>query len=375
MRRGAVTGTVLVTGARAPVALEVARSFRALGWRVHLADSVDATAARWARPAFLVHRLPPPRRAFAAFRDALARLVKATEARLVVPTCEEVFYLAAAAPRAALFAPSLDLLRTLHSKADFIALAASAGVDVPATRRVTDAAALAGVAPADVVLKPEFSRFAAATLVRPTRRAIAKVRPTPTHPWVVQDHVAGEELCLWTAARDGRLTGHALYRPTLRHGRSAAFAFQAVDWPPAIAMAARIAAATGMTGHLSFDLIRTPDGRAVPIECNPRAVSGVHLLDGTMLARAILGEAQPPPVAGTRRHLLPAMAVLGAAAPRRTLAAWREGRDAIGRPGDRWPAVGAMVDAARFAALGLSRRRSPTRQTTADIEWNGEPIG
>jgi len=33
-----------------------------------------------------------------------------------------------------------------------------------------------------------------------------------------------------------------------------------------------------------------------------------------------------------------------------------------------------VVDAARFAALGLTRRRSPTRQTTADIEWNGEPI-
>ncbi|KQT34998.1 hypothetical protein ASG29_02365 [Sphingomonas sp. Leaf412] len=380
MRRRAVTGTVIVTGARAPVALDVARSFRALGWEVHLADSVPATAARWARPAFPLHRLPPPRHAFAAFRDALARLIDATRATLIVPTCEEVFYLAAAAPPAPLFAPSPDVLRALHSKAAFVDLARAAGVDVPATRRIVDRTALAGLRLDDLVLKPEFSRFAAATLVRPSRCAAARLRPSPTHAWVAQDIVVGEELCLWTAAHHGRLTGHALYRPALRHGRSAAYAFEAVDWPPAIDMAARIAASCAMTGHLSFDLIRTPDDRAVPIECNPRAVSGVHLFAGDLTARAIVGEAVPPPPPGTRRHLSPAMALLGmpqALATGRAgafAAAWRAGADAIGRPGDRRPVAGAIVDAARFAATGLTRRRSPTRQTTADIEWNGEPI-
>ena len=377
---GALTGTVLVTGARAPVALDVARSFRDLGWRVHLADSVPATAAAWARPRFTVHRLPPPRRAFAAFRAALAELVAETGATLVVPTCEEVFYVAAAGLAVPVFAPPLETLRALHSKARFVAIAAAAGVEVPETRLVTDRAGLAGLDLPRTVLKPEYSRFAAAALIRPGAGAVARLRPSPEHAWVVQAFVEGEELCLWAAVRNGAVTGHALYRPALRHGRSAAFAFEAIDWPPALAIAERVARATGMTGHLSFDLIRTPDGRAVPIECNPRAVSGVHLLEGDALACAILGEPQPPPAAGTRRHLAPAMALLGAPTAvlrgdgKRFAAVWRSGRDAIGRPGDPWPRLGALVDAARFAALGLTRRRSPTRQTTADIEWNGEPI-
>lgn len=377
---GIVPGTVIVTGARAPVALDIARSFRALGWTVHLADSVPATAARWSRPAFSVHRLPPPRTAFAAFRAALARLVEATGATLVVPTCEEVFYIAAAAPPARVFAPPPDVLRRLHSKALFADVARGAGVTVPDTHAIDAAAALPALPLDRIVLKPEFSRFAAATLIRPSPRTVARLRPSPTHRWVAQPFVAGEELCLWTATHAGRVTAHALYRPAWRHGRSAAYAFEAVDWPPAIAMARRIARATGATGQLSFDLIRTPDGTAVPIECNPRAVSGVHLFDGPALALAILGETVPPPAPGTRRHLAPAMALLGvpsALAARRWRSfrnQWRDGRDAITRPGDRWPAAGALVDAARFAALGLSRWHSPTRQTTADIEWNGGPI-
>jgi predicted ATP-grasp superfamily ATP-dependent carboligase len=380
MRRPAVSRCVLVTGARAPVALEVARSFAALGWRVHLADSVAATAARWSRLGVPVHRLPPPRTRFAAFVSALAELALKIGAELIVPTCEEVFYVAAAEPPVPVFAPPLATLRDLHSKHRFVALAERCGLDVPATSLVTDRSGLAALDRERIVLKPEFSRFAAATLVRPSAPAVARLAPSPDHAWVAQAFVAGEELCLWTAVHAGRVTASALYRPLLRHGRSAAYAFEAVDWPPALAIAERIAAATGMTGHLAVDLIRTPDGRAMPIECNPRAVSGVHLFAGDALARAILGEPRPSPGPGTRRHLAPAMALMGL--PRALLrgelgefaATWRDGLDAIGRPGDRLPAVGAVVDAARFAALGLTRRRSPTRQTTADIEWNGEPI-
>jgi hypothetical protein len=56
------------------------------------------------------------------------------------------------------------------------------------------------------------------------------------------------------------------------------------------------------------------------------------------------------------------------------VADWRAGADAIGRPGDRGPMGGALVDAGRFALTGLSRLRSPAGETTDDIEWNGGPI-
>ena len=70
-----------------------------------------------------------------------------------------------------------------------------------------------------LVLKPEFSRFAASTLVRPTPRAIARLRPCAEMPWVVQPFIAGEEVCLWSAVHRGAVTALAIYRPRWRHGR------------------------------------------------------------------------------------------------------------------------------------------------------------
>ncbi len=259
------------------------------------------------------------------------------------------------------------------------------GLAAPETWRVTEADDLSRLPlpPDQLVLKPEYSRFAASALIRPSPRALAGVRPSPDHPWVAQAFVAGEEICLWSAARDGFIIALAAYRPRWRHGRSAAYAFETLDCPSAEDVARRIAAATAMTGHLSFDIILTATGEAVPIECNPRAVSGVHLFDGgAPLARAILGEGGGGALRPTAdlRYLAPAMALLGAAPAltgrwRDYRTDWRRGADAISRPGDRLPLAGTLLDAARFALVGLSRRRSPTGQTTDDIEWNGEPIG
>ncbi len=375
---------ILVTGARAPVALDLARSFRAAGCEVALADSVRPFAASLSRPRFEILRLPPPRRRFQAFRARLRTLAAGFD--LIVPTCEEVFWLAAAAEldgwRDRLFAPSVGSLRTLHSKAGFPALAREAGADAPATwpiaspadwRRVT-------LAPADLVLKPEFSRFGTKTIVGPRAGTAEALPATPESRWVAQERLAGDELCVWSAMRGGRLVACIVYRPALRQGRSAAYAFEAVESPAAVEMASRIARHVGGDGQLSFDVIVGADGRAMPIECNPRTVSGVHLLDGSPdLARALLGRSElVPPPAGTLRYLSPAMALIGAPAAlaggnfAELRALWRKGRDSVGRPGDRLPIAGVLLDAARFALTGAARLHGPARATTSDIEWNGE---
>jgi hypothetical protein len=374
----------MVTGARAPVALDLARSFRAAGCDVTLADSVRPFAATLSRPRFQILRLPPPRRRFGAFRTRLRAL--AADHDLIVPTCEEVFWLAAAAELDGwsdrLFAPSIGSLRALHSKALFPALAGEAGVEAPATWTIASAADAGRVplAPADLVLKPEFSRFGSKTLVGPEAGAAAALPVSPARRWVAQERLAGEELCVWSAMRGGRLVACIVYRPALRQGRSAAYAFEAVEAPSVVEMARRIAAHVGGRGQLSYDVIVRPDGRVAPIECNPRTVSGVHLLDcSPLLARALLGlgELSPPP-AGTIRYLSPAMALMGLPAAlaggtsRRLRAVWRKGRDSVGRPGDRLPVAGVLLDAARFAMMGAARLRGPTSQTTNDIEWNGE---
>ncbi len=213
------------------------------------------------------------------------------------------------------------------------------------------------------------------------RPGIAAARPVSARwRWVAQERLEGEELCVWSAMRGGRLVACIVYRPILRHGRSAAYAFEAVDAPRLVEMAGRIAAAVGGEGQLSYDVIVQPDGRIAPIECNPRTVSGVHLLDGSpALARALLGQGDlSPPPAGTIRYLAPAMALMGVPAALaggslgQLRSVWRKGRDSVGRPRDRLPVAGVLLDAARFALTGAARLRGPARETTDDIEWNGE---
>lgn len=383
-----MTAAVLITGARAPVAQDLARACRAAGYEVHLADSATSHAARALRPAFPVHRLPPPRQAFAAFRTAMLRLIETTGAAHILPTCEEVFWLAEAAARDGyaerLFAPELALLARLHSKARFVDFAAGLGITVPETRILE-----APLSPDELqrpldqlVLKPEYSRFATHTIVAPSAARFARIEPSPARRWVAQQRIQGDEICSWSALHQGRVTAFAAYRPRWRQGRAAAFQVEAVTAPNIREISERIGAATGMTGHLSFDVIVDADGIAYPIECNPRAVSGLHLFDASAaLARAVLeGVPCGEPAPGTLRHMGPAMALLGMPAALFSgrlgalRADWRRSRDVIDREGSARVTLACLADAAGFAWQALRSRRSAAGGTTVDIEWDGEAM-
>lgn len=378
----------IITGARAPVALDLARALRAAGHGVHLVDCITPHAARGLRPRIPCHRLPAPRRDFAAFREAMLALLELLPDATVLPTCEEVFWLAEAARRdhwtARLLAPPIELLRQLHSKAEFPALLVALGLDAPETVAFDAPIALGELpfAPEDTVLKPEFSRFATHTLIAPDPARIAALRPGPGRRWVAQRRVAGDEVCAWAFAHQGLITAFAAYRPRWRQGKAAGFQLEAIEAPAVRVVSERIAGATGMTGHLSLDVIVDPAGRVWPIECNPRAVSGLHLFDANpALAAALAGNAvlpEPPP--GILRHLAPAMALLGlpsalfAGRVGALLRDWRAGCDVMDRERQGLVTLGCLLDAARFTAQALAAGRSPAGETTVDIEWDGEPM-
>ncbi len=377
---------IVITGARAPVAIDLARAFAASGRTVWLVDSVPSYAARWSRVGRgHVLRLPAPRGNAAAYTSALRDLIDRLQPDMILPTCEDVFHLAAAAAAGGfadrVFAPPLDLLRTLHSKIEFPALAGSLGIPVPETwaiERYEDCETLP-LSTDILVFKPEFSRFGAATLLRPTLEKLRSIDVSPTRRWAAQRYVAGEEICLWAAARDGRIVASAAYRPVWRLGRAASYAFEMIECPQALEIASAIAAATALTGQISFDVILTADGKAMPIECNPRTVSGVHLFDSgsaSALASALLGEGPPCRALPRLRYLAPAMLLFGAPRAfrdhrwREFMTDWRRGRDALTRPGDRLPALGALLDTLGY----VLRSGDAVRGSTADIEWNGEAL-
>ncbi|WP_434721929.1 ATP-grasp domain-containing protein [Mesorhizobium sp. RIZ17] len=377
--------TVLITGARAPVALHLARLLHGAGHRVILADTPARPIAAASKACARYHRLPPPRFEPRSYADAVEALIRAEGIGLVIPTCEEVFHLALAwrgrTMPTRLFAPDLGLLAQVHNKHGFIRLAEQLGLAVPETTLLNsrdDLEAVRGRS-RDLVFKPVWSRFASHVLLRPTPDFLDAIAPSPAMPWVAQRFVEGEEISAYAVARDGQLKALALYRSLYRAGKGAGIFFERVEDAAARELVERVVAGTAWTGQISFDLMREADGRVLPLECNPRAVSGLHFFrDPARFVDAALGEGPEvtPDVTAPQTVQL-AMWIYGLPAALRSggLAhfrkAMREGEELLDWPGDSAPVRAQWAALAEIAGVALRQGISLQSASTRDIEWNG----
>lgn len=377
--------TVLVTGARAPVALHLARLLHGAGRRVILADSPARPIAAASTACAAYHRLPPPRFAADSYAEAVASLVRTEGVELVIPTCEEVFYLGQLwrdrALPARLFAPDMAMLSRVHDKHAFIWLAQSLGLDVPETTLLQSDADLESVRghSRELVFKPVWSRFARDVLPRPSPGELDAVRPSPTAPWVAQRFIAGDEISAYAVAIEGKLKALAFYRSLYRAGKGAGICFEPVEDAAARRIVEIFVAGTAWTGQISFDLMREKDGTVLPLECNPRAVSGLHLFrDPQRFADAVLddGPEVKPDVAKLQTVRL-AMWIYGLPAALRSgglgrfRQTMREADELLDWPGDPAPRKAQWRALAEIAGTALRQRISLQAASTRDIEWNG----
>ena len=153
--------TVMITGARAPVAVHLGRLFSDAGIRVVFADTflVPISAVSQASSAFVT--FPSPRTDPEGFQNTLSQAVSAHNVQAIVPTCEEVFHLAQCDLPVPVIAPPIDLLARVHNKHDFLQLLTEMGLAVPETRllrSIEDVSAVADAA-GELVFKPVWSRL------------------------------------------------------------------------------------------------------------------------------------------------------------------------------------------------------------------------
>ena len=380
--------TVLITGARAPVALHWARLLHGAGHRVILADSQRFPMSRPTRSKLGYLRLPPPRGDVGAYARAVEAAVRDLGCDLVVPTCEEVFFLAAArdlyGAAIPVHVPPFAVLAKVHDKHSFSQIARGFGADPPKTtllRGRDDVRRLIGSS-GDLVFKPVWSRFAERVLIRPGPEVLEALVPTCTDPWIAQEYLPGEELCCWALARQGEVVALQAYRPLYRAGRGASLAFAPVENDTICSFATGFARHLDWTGQLSFDFRHDAAGRLSVIECNPRATSGLHFFgadDG--LAQALFdGKPATPTLAGAMTLPL-AMLIYGLpfALRQRAVGKWfrdfRAMADISRWPGDRSLIGAQSLALAEVVALALSKGVGLKAAATADIEWNGEPLG
>jgi len=307
---------------------------------------------------------------------------------MVIPTCEEVFFLSRIRlllPASCnVFAAGFEQLRELHSKWRFLELAQGCGAIVPTSARVDSLeAARDWAANRAAVLKPEYSRFGVHVRLYPEGIPITAAALPALGPWVVQEFQAGRELCSYSVAVAGALRAHVAYEPRYRLGNSSSYYFEEAPNPIIQAFVSKLVSKIGFTGQISFDWIQSGSGQVSVLECNPRAISGVHLFSESDALPSAMQEQRGAvlcPTSKTPRMLAPVMLSAGLSLAMRTgsLARWaydwRRAKDVLSVPGDRRPVLGAARDIASFAAIAARRRSSMREASTRDIEWDGEDL-
>ena len=216
---------ILIAGARAPVALDLARSLQVAGHEVHLADVFAPRILR----GFSRHTYAAPVDTPDAFSADVTRLNAGLAPDLIIPLCEEVFHLARVARDRPLplYAPAFEMLMRLHSKLAFNAWARGLGLDAPLTERAS-----LPVDPAVVeasVFKAEYSRFGVQCHIRKIPQEYKKKRKNVSISWLRQDYISGDDLCFYALAQRGRLTAFAAYRSDWRTKGGASYHFQPLN--------------------------------------------------------------------------------------------------------------------------------------------------
>ncbi|MEY0302432.1 ATP-grasp domain-containing protein [Providencia manganoxydans] len=377
---------VLILGARAPACLEWARAFEEAGWAVSVGDSLSQPLSRFSRSVQHYIRLPEPRKDPAAWIEALATAIKTQRIDLLLPTCEEVFYLAHGLerllPLCRVLTSDFSLLHRLHHKGHFAAMVDGWSVTAPETHLLTDRQSLLTFADEATrwVFKPAYSRFASQTLISPSAQQLNNVQPTQAEPWIAQRFIEGQEFCSFSILIDGELRAHSCYHPRYRVGRGSGIYFQPSTPEPVRQFLEHFGQETAYNGQVGFDFIKDRNGRFHVLECNPRATSGVHLFDNQrQLLVNSLSHSCEQILEPTLEPRMIALAMLLFAAPRRLLSPqyWRDyttARDVIVQKGDWWPLIAQTCSLTEIITRAVSRRCGLLAASTADIEWNGQPL-
>jgi hypothetical protein len=371
---------ILVTGTRAPAALHMARLLAHAGHDVLTADAVMAPLCRG--ETLFVDRLryPSPRRAPAEFRAWVVRTLRDENIELIVPCCEEIFHFAHVLEdiqlNHLLYGPSLEMLLKCHDKYAFTQMMWSVGLPHPHTQLLTSPEDLADLDTSKAVLKPVWSRFGHRTLIRPTEAEAQGITPTAQDPWVIQEFIPGQEISIYGISGKGRATALCAYKSDWRVG-GGGICLTPVYGDDIEAFVHTFASRTQWTGQFAFDAIRCPDRGLIPIECNPRATSGLHFFrNPASFSGALFGNnfSVPSP---KPQCLRPAMMSFGLSQALRTkqLSKWRDdfssSEDAQQMGSDRTGAIRSLATMIELSLRAAVHRVSLLEASTYDIAWDG----
>ncbi len=372
--------TVLITIGRLPKALDFARSFKAAGWRVLVAEPFKSHLTGASKCVDRSFQVPPPSKGKEAYLAALLRLIEAEGVDLVLPLSEETMHVAHLAgrlpARTRLYAPPVDRLLALHDKARFPAIAQTHGLTVPETALIESPEAQAIAEHQDFVVKPIFSCSGRAVSLHTAGTSLIDVAANLTEPAVVQVQVKGKQFSTFAMAQDGKVLINVTYQGAVMTG-SVAVAFERVEIPAIQAWVETFVSRENHSGFISFDFFVDESGTASAIECNPRVTSGVHFIETDDLAPAILNPgAQPIRFKQTKlmQQFYPTLTEVQAAMFKGPhywdrLKVLRTAQDVTWDARDPMPFITMPITAFSIIALSMRQQQTFGQVSTQDITW------
>jgi predicted ATP-grasp superfamily ATP-dependent carboligase len=382
--KGNHVANYLLTGARAPVTLELARNLHRFGHQVFVTDSLNYPLTKNTRAIAGYHRISPPRNHLDAYATDLIALIVKCNIAYLLPTCEEVFYIAKIKDRleehCTVLCPDFKLIAKLHSKFDILKLASDCGIAVPHSRWLNQSELLAHHAFENQIVKCEFCRFGTDVLVHPDKRSVKRLANRTPGPYLLQEKITGKEFCTYGVAHQGKLQLHVCYEPVYRVAGSASIYFKQVSHPCITQFTRHFVEQYNYTGQIGFDWIDQGD-QTYLIECNPRATSGVHLVTEADIHACCTGQQTHLDV----ENPTPAMigpAMMWSQVPHAILKGkwletcrdYRLARDVIKLRGDKRFALFHLLSLVELACLAWQKRITIRAATTHDIQWDGEAL-
>lgn len=384
---------ILLTGARAPVSLDLSRRFHKAGHSVYQADSLRYSMGMLSNTVTQAFHVPRPVESPKRYAQSLTDIIAQQQIDWLIPTCEEVFFISAYRESLGCHVLTGDIqtLDRIHNKWSFSQSSGNEHAAAPETILIPEADPqldLSAILPpgentVDWVFKPVYSRFAGRTLVGPNPEQLRRSQATWREPWIAQRRIRGTEYSTYSIAHNGRLVAHCTYESLYKVGVGAGICFQPLEIPEIERFVLRFVEQLGYHGQIGFDFIRDHQGKLWVLEGNPRATSGAQLFSPD----DPLVEALTKPQNEILRPSTTQPAMIEFAMPFWGLSdAVRHGKWLRFLPDvlrsrwmtvslrDPWPTLGLPRSLWEIAAIAYREGRTLQQASTFDIEWNGEPL-
>lgn len=374
---------VLVTGARAPVALHLCRLMREAGFEVYATDCISYPLTKISNSIKKFILTPSPKKDTKSFIKSIINIIEQQKITLIIPTSEEIFYISRykdkLTPFCNVFVDDFDKIKLLHNKYEFIQLVKDLGFEVPKTALLSNHVNLVQFEDESALLKKVYSRFSESIIF------LQSVGQIPNHikrdgSWLVQEKIEGKQYCSYTVAKDGKVLAHSTYKSEFTAGLGATLSFKHENRPDIERFARDVVEKLNFSGQISFDFIIQENGVAFPIECNPRATSGLHLFDKELAYIFTTEKSILYPRKGKKEAVKLAVFLYGwkqvKSLPqlRKLLEVFFSYKDITFKSNDLGPYFYQIISLYKMWKESRRNQVSLMEQSTIDMSWDGETI-